>query len=74
MLCSAATIFPTGPRDLRPGRQLSLRRAQLTALGIPIDLGAGRDARPLPSTDRGAYGDPDWEADVAQGGRQTHRG
>ena len=39
--------------------------AQLTALAIPIDLGARRDAGPFLSTARGAYGDPDWEADVA---------
>jgi hypothetical protein len=39
--------------------------AELTALAIPIDLGARRDAGPFLSTARGAYGDPDWEADVA---------
>jgi hypothetical protein len=62
---------PKGPPS-QPPAVIEARSADCPA--IPIALGAGRDARPLPSTDRGAYGDPDWEADVAQGGRQTHRG
>jgi len=49
--------------------------AELTALAIPIDLGARRDAGPFLTTSRGACGDPDWEADVAaHAGRATVRG
>jgi len=49
--------------------------AQLTALAIPIDLGARRDAGPFLSTARGAGGDPDWEPEVAgHAGRASVRG
>src|SRR5260370_3397786 len=39
--------------------------AKRTAYAFQIDPGARRAAGPFLSTDRGACGDPDWEADVA---------
>jgi len=52
--------------------------AELTVFAFRINLGARGDAGPLLSTDPGACGDSDWEADVAgslrQGGRQRRRG
>jgi len=52
--------------------------AELTVFAFQINLGARGDAGPLLSTDRGACGDSDWEADVggsrSQGGRRRRRG
>jgi hypothetical protein len=74
MLCSAATIFPAGKE---PGLAAGCRRdgARRTAFAFQTNLGARRAAGPFLSTDRGACGNPDWEADVAaHAGRAAVRG
>jgi hypothetical protein len=49
--------------------------ARQTAFAFQINLGARRAAGAFLSTDRGACGDPDWEADVAaHAGRAAVRG
>ena len=49
--------------------------AKRTAYAFQIDPGARRAAGPFLSTDRGACGDPDWEANVAaHAGRAAVRG
>jgi len=60
------------PRSFQPAQGISAEAAafrrgggQQAALVISRELGAGRDGGPILSTDRGACGDPDWEADVA---------
>jgi hypothetical protein len=59
----------SGPAGCRRGG------AMQTAFAFQINLGARRAAGAFLSTDRGACGDPDWEADVAaHAGRAAVRG
>ena len=75
MLCSAATIFPAGKGPLPRPLAVVGGGAKWTAFAFQISLGARRGAGPFLSTDRGACGDPDWEADVAaHAGRAVVRG
>jgi len=59
----------SGPAGCRRGG------AMQTAFAFQINLGARRAAGAFLSTDRGACGGPDWEADVAaHAGRAAVRG